>query len=95
MTIEQTAMLFALCHCTGWSAERITNKFREVTGVEIYPAQAWDFHRAWVKHRGGEDLAPEDTKVMNVLLQQAGVDISTFGPPLNRTSFPVCYSDHN
>jgi len=94
MTVDQTATLLALAHCTGWSADRIANKLKEVTGFGLDAEVVWSLYDTWVKERGGEQLGADDIEMMQVLLRKIGVDMPTFCLPLNRTEYPVCFSEN-
>lgn len=95
MTADQTATLLALAHCTGWSADRIAHKLKDVTDLELSAEVVWSVHDVWVKERGGEYLEADDIEMMHVLLRRTGVDMPNFGVPLNRTEYPVSYSRSN
>jgi hypothetical protein len=89
ITSEHLATLFALAHCTGWTAERIALKFKEVAGVELTAEQIWSLHNSWVTRRGGDYLDLLDAELLRFLLCRIRVDISAFRTPLNRTQIPV------
>lgn len=89
LTTEQTATLLTLAHCTGWSADSISNKIKDITGVKVTAESVWDTHRDWVRGRRGEQLSADTTKVMQILLNRVGVNTSTMGAPLSRTFRPV------
>ncbi|KAG9237723.1 hypothetical protein BJ875DRAFT_540203 [Amylocarpus encephaloides] len=48
----QTAVAISLCHCTGWSADRVALKMHEVFGVKITAEEIFDFDRRWVTVNG-------------------------------------------
>jgi hypothetical protein len=89
LTTEQTATLLTLAHCTGWSADSISNKIQDTTGVKLTAESVWDTHRDWVWGRGGEQLSTGTTMIMKILLTRAGVNTFTMGAPLSRTFRPV------
>jgi len=92
---SQTALLLSLAYSTGWSADRISLKIGEVTGVELTAEQVYMFHCRWIIDRSNRRLSVEESELMSVLLREAGVRVSGDEAPLSETDVPVCCPPSN
>jgi hypothetical protein len=92
LTKRQTRILLSLAQCTGWSADHIRLKMKEVSGKTIKPEDIWSFHWQWVMDRGTQVKGPEEIDVMLALLKEEGVTLSKIGRALYTREQPVSCS---
>ena len=89
-TFEQTAILLALAHLTGWSADRISLKIKEVTKKALTAEEVWMVHGRWVLDRKtGEQLSVDERELMEMLLKGIDVQVTGSMKPLSQTVQPV------
>lgn len=88
-TIDQTAILLALAHCSGWSADRIAGAIENITGTALSAEQVYNFHWSWIVRRDGDYLSIDDFEVAQCVLGGIGVRLVARGRPLNHTMYPV------
>ena len=86
---EQTATLLALAHCTGWTADRISLKIKEVMKVAMTAEKIWFLHRHWVLDRN-KTVSVDEREIMEMLLKEIGVKVTALMRPLSSTVQPVC-----
>jgi hypothetical protein len=90
LTVEQTALLLSLAYCTGWSADRIRLKIKEVTDVDVKAENVWSFHWRWIMDRGNQQaVRAEEIEVMQCVLRSLGITLPAMGRPLHATQQPV------
>jgi hypothetical protein len=92
LTAEQSGLLLSLAHYTGWSADRIRLKIKEVTNVDTKAEDVWSFHWRWVMDRGKkQELCLEEIEVMQSMLRSVGESLTLSGKPLHLTIQPVSH----
>lgn len=85
-----TGLLLALAHCTGWSADHVALKIKNVTGTDFTAEDIWSFHWRWVLDRGTQvELQRKDLQAMLWVLKQEGFILPALGQPLHKTEQPV------
>lgn len=92
LTKRQTRVLLSLAQCTGWSADYIRLKMKEVSGKTIKPEDIWSFHWQWMMDRGTQVVGPEEIDIMLALLKEEGVTLSKIGRALHTREQPVSCS---
>lgn len=95
LTTKQTAILLALAQCTGWSADRISQKIHDISGIKLTAETVWRFHRQWERRHGEANCSADTIEVMTNVLKRVGVDVSIMGTPLSDTVYPVLCSVRN
>ncbi|TAQ90616.1 hypothetical protein B7494_g1073 [Chlorociboria aeruginascens] len=93
LTIDESAILIALAHCTGWSADRISCTLEDATFVTKTPEEIWDYYQAWESSREGEEIDNvKEERLMRALMRNVGVQKYRFRDPLSTTvRFPAVW----
>ena len=92
LTKRQTRVLLSLAQCTGWSADYIRLKMKDVSGKIIKPEDIWSFHWQWAMNRGTQFVGPREIDVMLALLKEEGVTLPKIGRALHTREQPVSCS---
>lgn len=93
LTNQQLATLIALAHCTGWSAERINNKYKEYSGIKLTAELTHSLYTTWASYRFPHgEISTDEWDIMRLLMKDVGVLIRGQSRPLSHTSVPECFS---
>jgi hypothetical protein len=93
LTATQTSLLLSLAHCTGWSADRIRLKIKEVTDLDLTAEDIWSFHWSWVEDRGKKEILSQgEIEVMKWVLKSIKITLTAMAKPLYLTPRPVRHS---
>lgn len=60
LDLNATALLLALAHRSGYSAQSISTLIQEKFGVEVLPEVIWDLHRRWNRNREFRPFAGDE-----------------------------------
>lgn len=95
LTPEQTSLLLSLAQLSGWCADRIGLKIREITNVDLMAEDIWTFNWRWI-FNGDKNPAvtvkPQEIEVMQSVLKDYGITLPAGAKlqPLHLTELPVC-----